>query len=154
MGFCKRMDAEIADLAVYARVSERAVREMVAAQELAPTDGRRWRREGALRKELGGRYEALSEQVEAPRAGVVRASSVVENLDSRPRNYSFLRKEVGGGYLDLPRLFHNHRRFVRGAHPERVGKSPDELLCGEGHPHWLQMLGYGTLGQHQQSKAA
>ena len=80
--------------------------------------------------------------VQALRESVVRASSVVENLNSRLRNYFFLRKEIGGGYLDLLRFFLNHRRFLRSEHPERVGKSPAELLTGEAHPHWLEMLGY------------
>jgi hypothetical protein len=33
-------------------------------------------------------------------------------------------------------------RFLRSEHPERVGKSPAELLSGQSHPHWLQMLGF------------
>ena len=73
---------------------------------------------------------------------VVRASSVVENVNSRLRNYFFLRKEVGQGYLELLRFFLNHRRFLRSEHAERVGKSPAELLNGQEHEHWLEMLGY------------
>ena len=26
--------------------------------------------------------------------------------------------------------------------PERVGKSPTELMTGEKHPHWLDLLGF------------
>ncbi len=26
--------------------------------------------------------------------------------------------------------------------PERVGKSPTELLTGKPHPHWLELLGF------------
>ena len=81
-------------------------------------------------------------RVEQLRAGVVRASSVVENVNSRLRNYFFLRKEVGQGYLELLRFFLNHRRFLRSAHEERVGQSPAELLNGQEHDHWLEMLGY------------
>jgi hypothetical protein len=149
LGFFSRLDRDVADLAEYAKVSEAVVREVVAVQEMAETDGRRWRREGALRKQLGQRYEALSEQVEALRGGVVRASSVVENLNSRLRNYFFLRKEIGGGYLDLLRFFLNHRRFPRSEHPQRVGKSPAELLNGQAHAHWLELLGYQRFSQDQ-----
>ena len=147
LGFCARLDRDVADLASYAKVSEAAVRELVAIQEMAQTDGRRWRREGALRKHLGDRYEALSGLVEALREGVVRASGVVENLNSRLRNYFFLRKEVGGGYLELLRFFLNHRRFLRSEHAERVGKSPAELLSGQAHAHWLELLGYQRFSQ-------
>ena len=147
LGFCFRMDRDVADLAGYAKVSEAVVREMIQIQEMAQTDGRRWRREGTLRKHLGDRYEPLFFQVEALRSGVVRASSVVENYNSRLRNYLFLRKEVGGDYLELLRFFLNHRRFLRSEHPERVGKSPAELLSGSEHAHWLELLGYERFGQ-------
>ncbi len=71
-----------------------------------------------------------------------RASSMVENLNSRLRNYFFLRKQLGSEYLDLLRFFLNHRTFMRSEHLQRVGKSPTELLTGEKHPHWLELLGF------------
>ena len=64
---------------------------------------------------------------------VVRASSVVENLNSRLRNYFFLRRQLGPDYLALLQFFLNHRRFLRSEHAERVGKSPAELLTGQSH---------------------
>ena len=142
LGFCARLDSDVSSLALQAKVSEAVIREMIAVQEMGETNARRWRRDYALREQLGGRYHEVSLQVEALREGVVRASSVVENLNSRLRNYFFLRKEVGGGYLDLLRFFLNHRRLVRSEHPERVGKSPAELLSGLEHGHWLELLGY------------
>ena len=72
----------------------------------------------------------------------VRASSVIENLNSRLRNYFFLRRHLGSDYLALLQFFLNHRRFLRSERAERVGKSPAELLTGQSHPHWLEMLGY------------
>lgn len=33
-------------------------------------------------------------------------------------------------------------RFLRSEHAERVDKSPAELLTGQGHAHWLEMLGF------------
>ena len=44
--------------------------------------------------------------------------------------------------LDLLRFFLNHRTFMRSECPERVGKSPTELLTGKLHPHWLELLGF------------
>ena len=55
------------------------------------------------------------------------------------------RRHLGGSYLDLLRFFLNHRRFVRSRHAERQGKSPRELMTGQGHPHWLTLLGLGPL---------
>ena len=41
------------------------------------------------------------------------------------------RRHPGPDYLALLQLFLNHRRFLRSERPERVGKSPAELLTGE-----------------------
>ena len=71
-----------------------------------------------------------------------RASSIVENLNGRLRGYFFPRRHIGPEYLDPPRFFLNHRPFMRGDRPERVGKTPTELLTGEAHAHWLELLGY------------
>ena len=75
-------------------------------------------------------------------AGTVRASSLVENLNSRLRSYFFLRRHLGPEYLALLQFFLNHRRLERSDRPERMGKTPAELLTGQAHPHWLEMLGY------------
>jgi hypothetical protein len=31
---------------------------------------------------------------------------------------------------------------MRSRCPERVGKSPAELMTGQEHPHWLELLGF------------
>lgn len=118
------------------------VDELLQVQALPESNPCRWRREAVLRQQLRGRYYPLSRVVSAVAADVVRASSVAENLNSRLRGYFFLRRELGWGYLSLLQFFLNHRRFQRSEHAERVGKSPAELLTGQTHPHWLELLGY------------
>src|SRR3972149_3008301 len=76
-------------------------------------------------------HEALSELARL----TVRASSVIENLNSRLRGYFFLRRHLGPDYLDLLQFFLNHRRFLRSERWERIGQSPAELLTGEAHAH-------------------
>jgi len=71
-----------------------------------------------------------------------RASSMVEKLNSRLRNYFFLRRSLGDSYLSTLQFFLNHRCFLRSEVPERVGKSPKQLLTGEAHPRWLELLGF------------
>ena len=73
---------------------------------------------------------------------IPRASSLVENLNSRLRNYFFLRHHIGNGYLDLLRFYLNHHLFDRSDGDERVGKSPAERLNGQSHDHWLELLGF------------
>ena len=97
---------------------------------------------------LGSRYGGLRAAVTALLGQVVRASSVIENLNSRLRNYFFLRRRLGADYLALLQFFLNHRRFLRSEHAERVGKSPAELLTGETHPHWLTLLGYTPFSRN------
>ncbi|WP_017324713.1 hypothetical protein [Synechococcus sp. PCC 7336] len=43
---------------------------------------------------------------------------------------------------ELLRFFLNHRTFMRSQCPERVGKSPAELMTGQPHSHWLELLGF------------
>jgi hypothetical protein len=78
-----------------------------------------------------------------------RSSSLVENLNSRLRNYFTLRRHLGTPYLDLLRFFLNHRRFVRSRRAERQGKSPRELMTGQDHPPWLTLLRLGALQPRQ-----
>jgi hypothetical protein len=125
----------LSDLAV-------TVRAVLATQQMSEKDTRRWQRDAEERQQLAGRYYGLSEAVEELSAGVVRASSLVENVNSRLRSCFFLRRQVGPDYLELLRFFLNHRRLPRSEREARVGKSPAELLSGVAHKHWLEMLGY------------
>jgi hypothetical protein len=142
LAFAAQLDRDLVTLAAKWQVPVATVRELMQLQELANGNAGRWQREAPLRQQLGGRYHGLSEAVKDQLGRVVRASSLVENLNSRLRNYFFLRKEVGQDYLELLRFFLNHRRFLRSERPERVGKSPAELLSGYEHSHWLEILGY------------
>jgi hypothetical protein len=107
-----------------------------------------WQRRGQLWKKLRHKFHAVEHGVREILATTPRASSVVENLNSRLRNYFFLRRHIGNGYLDLLRFFLNHRRFIRSDRPERLGQSPAALLTGEVHPHWLELLGFERFQQN------
>ena len=101
-----------------------------------------------MRERLRGRLHHLQQAVDDLADRVVRASSVIENINSRLRSYFFLRREIGGDYLALLQFFLNHRRFLRSERPERVDKSPAELLTGQPHPHWLEMLGFTRFSRN------
>jgi hypothetical protein len=142
LAFAKQLDAEMAFLARKIEVSPVVVREALAIQQM--DDGRpsKWQRQQELWRRLGGKYELLRKQVQKMAQQTVRASSVIENLNSRLRNYFFLRKQLGGEYLGLLQFYLNHHRFERSERSERQGKSPREVLSGQEHEHWLEMLGY------------
>jgi hypothetical protein len=143
LAFAKQLDVDLHMLAEEFQLPVDVVRAVFAVQDMDPHNTRRWHKEAPLRQQLRGRFHELSEAVTALARRTVRASSVVENVNSRLRNYFFLRRHLGPDYLQLLQFFLNHRRFPRSDHPERVGKSPAELLTGQTHPHWLDMLGFG-----------
>lgn len=103
---------------------------------------RRWQAYVELRNRLGQKFYWIESLVDEVLSSTVRANSLVENLNSRLRTYFTLRRELGGEYLHFLQFFLNHRRFMRSERKERVGKSPTELLTGEEHKHWLEMLGF------------
>jgi hypothetical protein len=142
LAFAEQLDKDLAALAVRWQVSATTVRDVLQTQQLSEKDSRRWRREAAHRQQLGSRYHGLVEAVKELAASVVRASSLVENVNSRLRTYFFLRRQLGADYLELLRFFLNHRRLPRSERGERVGKSPAELLSGSEHEPWLQLLGF------------
>jgi hypothetical protein len=146
--FAAQLDRDFAALSTEFAVSADLVRELFAVQTLELNNPRRWRRDASLRSTLGARYFPLSQELEEVHRRTVRASSLVENLNSRLRSYFFLRRHLGKDYLSLLQFFLNHRRYLRSEHPERVGKSPAELLNGQSHPHWLELLGYTRFSRN------
>ena len=148
LAFAAQLDRDLTGLAAEFQLPVATLRKVFNLEALDLEDPSRWPREIVLRRQLGDRFFPLSEAMNELARRTVRASSVIENLNSRLRNYFFLRRHLGADYLALLQFFLNHRRFLRSERPERVGKSPAELLTGEAHPHWLEMLGYVRFSQN------
>ena len=145
LAFAAALDQELTALAAEFAVPVAQVRALLEARAWPATAASHWQRQAELWRQLGTRYWPLHEAVTAVAGRVVRASSVIENLNSRLRNYFFLRRHLGPDYLVLLQFFLNHRRFLRSEHPERQGKSPAELLTGQPHAHWLELLGHSRF---------
>ena len=148
LAFAVDLDRELAALAQEWQISVTTAREVLQMQSLPMWDPKRRRCEAVLRETLRGRYHGVYANVQELSDRVVRASSLVENLNSRLRTYFFLRRQLGKDYLTLLQFFLNHRRYLRSEVPSRVGKSPAELLTGEPHAHWLELLGYTRFSQN------
>ena len=148
LAFAAVLDSDLAALAEEFPVSLSLLREMVQVQTMSVDDPKRWQQDAKLRQQLRALYYPVSEAVAEVRDRTVRASSVVENLNSKLRGYFFLRRTLGADSLDLLRFYLNHRRFQRSEHPERVGKSPTELLTGQEHADWLDLLGYPRFSRN------
>lgn len=142
LAFATRLDGELGHLAQHFAVPVFRLRQVLALQQRVPTPPTYWSQVAALQHRLHGQFYAIDQALLELRHRLHRASSLVENLNSRLRTYFFLRRQIGPQYLDLLRFFLNHSPFPRSQHPERVGKTPAELLTGQAHPHWLELLGF------------
>ena len=142
LAFAAVLDEELGRMAAAWAVAPHWPRRLLRARCRAERDPRRWAEEAAVRDQLRGRYHAACQGIDALIAGTVRASSLVENLNSRLRSYFTLRRHLGPDYLELLRFYLNHHVLERSERPERRGKTPAELLTGAAHRHWLELLGF------------
>ena len=148
LAFAAQLDQDLIDLATEFQVPLAMLRALFDLQTLDERQPARWQKEAPLRQQLGQRFHPIDKALKDLAAHVVRASSIIENINGRLRNYFFLRRHLGNDYLALLQFFLNHRRFLRSERPERVNKSPAELLTNQPHPHWLEMLGYTRFSRN------
>jgi hypothetical protein len=142
LAFVKDIDLELGQLAISHGVDIYLVRQVFQLQGISTKTSNYWEKTEMFRHKIGGRFYQLQKDLEQLIKGTVRASSIVENLNSRLRSYFFLRKTLGPNYLELLQFYLNHKRYMRSSRPERKGKSPKELLTSQTHKHWLECLGY------------
>lgn len=142
LGFVGVLDDRLGDIAARFNVALYMVHAICELQALDQKHPTYWQRRGQLQAKLGHNYHQIEQFVLEAMSDIPRASSLVENLNSRLQNYFFLRRHIGNDYLDLLRLFLNHHRYIRSDRSEHIGKSPAELMTGQPHAHWLEMLGF------------
>jgi hypothetical protein len=142
LGFAGVLDQKLAAIAITFKVSLDLVRDVCLLQRKSPTSAAYWQRCDQLRAKFAGKFQVVLDAVVNAMKRIPRASSLVENLNSRLRNYFFLRKQLNSSYLGLLQFFLNHRTFLRSEIAKHVGKSPKQLMTGQSHPHWLELLGF------------
>ena len=147
LSFVKVLDNKLEEIAQRFQVQDYQVRALCLLQRKPKTSQANWMGRDRLNQRLAWKFHAVWGALVNAMVETHRSSSLVENLNGRLRNYFFLRRNLGQGYLDLLRFFLNHRIFMRSERPERVGKSPAELLTGKPHPHWLELLGFERFRQ-------
>ena len=101
LAFAVQLDRELAALAQEWQIRVTTAREVLQVQSLPTWDPKRWRCEAALRETLRGRYHGVCADVQELSDRVVRASSLVENLNSRLRAYFLPAAAFGEGLLDV-----------------------------------------------------
>jgi hypothetical protein len=145
LAFAGVLDAKLSLIAQAHAIAGPLVREACLLHRLPSTSSPYWLGWNQLRAKTGSKFHTLFVAVSEAMAQTPRSSSLVENLNSRLRNYFTLRRHLNGSYLGLLQFFLNHRRFIRSRVAERTGKSPRELMTGQGHAHWLTLLGLGPV---------
>jgi hypothetical protein len=121
LAFARVLDEGLGALAEEFQVAPGLLRRMLWVLSRDDRDSRRWAEEQALRGVLRGRYFAVCEAVAGLGRKAVRASSLVENLNSWLRGYLFLRRQLGAGYLSLLQFFLNRRPLQRSECAQRGG---------------------------------
>jgi len=84
-------------------------------------------------------YKTTKEKVFDELNNIVKASSMVENINSILRTYlNGSKNQLNQNFLNLFMFYHNHRRYLAG---ERKGKTPMELLTKiEQKEDWIELL--------------
>ncbi len=124
LAFAQVLDEKLLEIAQRFDTPLYLVRAVCLVQRKKPSSCAYWQRWNHLHHLLTDKFHLLMAAVTQAMQQTPRASSLVENLNSRLRNYFFLRRQLGSQYLSLLQFFLNHRTFMRSECPERVGKSP------------------------------
>lgn len=144
LAFAGALDEKLRQVSIQFEVDQDIVRDICMIQGISEPD-RRWQRQAEIQNILKDRFHSIFQAVINAMEDTPRASSIVENFNGRLRSYFSLRRHLGTDYLELLKFYLNHRKFPRSRKPDREGKSPAELLTGQKHPHWLQMIGFSAL---------
>ena len=142
LAFAGVLDQKLAAIATRFELPLQTVRDVCLLHRKHKTSNAYWERWNQLHGKLSSQFYGLMEAVSKTLKQTPRASSMVENLNSRLCNYFFLRRSLEDSYLSLLQFFCNHRCFGRSRVPERVGESLTELITGLPHSHWLELLGF------------
>jgi hypothetical protein len=142
LNFVKMAEISMGKLAVKENIPVETLRKMWKQLRYSYKSAEYNYLEADIGSSLGSRYNDIRNKFDMFIAKTVRASSIVECINSLIRPYLFLKKAVPGKFLALLQFYFNTRKYRRSRKPERVGKSPVEMLTGNNYPNPLAILGY------------
>lgn len=142
LSFLMRMDEGFAAAALEKGIPPEAFRMMYRQKAFQASSREYIHIEYRLGGLLGDNYMAAREEFTRILDSTKRASSLVENLNSRIRVYMNLKRMVPRKFFTLLKVYFNTRKYHRSRVAKRVGKSPLELLIGKEYPEFLEVLGY------------
>ncbi|MDJ0596917.1 MAG: hypothetical protein QNJ72_44325 [Pleurocapsa sp. MO_226.B13] len=100
LAFARILDDKLAHIAQKFQIAPSQVREVCLLMKKSLASNVYWEKWNQLYKQLSEKFLPIKEAVESAMKSTPRASSLVENLNSRLRNYFFLRKHLNSDYLD------------------------------------------------------
>jgi hypothetical protein len=105
LAFAGVLNQKLEEIAVRFDVPLQKVHDVCLLNRKQLTSNAYWERWNQLHSQLSGKFHLVMEAVNTALKQTPRASSLVENLNSRLRNYFFLRKTLGKPYLSLLQFF-------------------------------------------------
>lgn len=142
LSFIFRLEKELAGTAREKGISPETFEMMYRQKAYQTCSDEYIRLEYRLGEVLGNDYLMIRQEFNRILEHTKRASSLVENLNSRIRVYMDLKRIVPKRYFTLMKVYFNTRKYHRSRNKERIGKSPIELLTGKEYPDFLEVLGY------------
>ena len=104
LAFAKLLEDKLAEIAERLAVPLFWVREVCVLQRKRVSSTAYWQHWNQLHHELKSQFHWVFEAVTEGMRETPRASSMLENLIFRLRNYFFLRRQLGASYLELLRF--------------------------------------------------
>lgn len=90
---------------------------------------------------IGAEQFHMAEEAHTEIVGSIkRASSLVENVNSRLRAYMNIKKHVSSNFYSLVQLHMNTKKYRRSRVKSRQGRSPVEILTGEEWPELIELF--------------
>ena len=142
LAFVKVLDCKFTAISIKYKCSKNYLWELCELQRYNKNNIGYYMKSKKIRQILKDQFYILEAEIIEALNSTESSSSLVENLNSRVRTYSTLRKEISSSYLSLLQFYFNYSKFLRSAKPEREGKSPVEILTDKGQPHWPEILGF------------
>lgn len=140
--FVKRAEEVMAKIAKEENISPKTLNLLWQQKAYSESTKKYWDIENKVEKYGIKNIKSVKEKFKNAIRELVRASSIVECINSLIRPYLFLKRTLKGKFLDLLQFYFNTRKYMNSRVSERKGKSPIELLTGNNYGSWIEILGY------------
>lgn len=140
--FVKKAEIQMQEFAIRECVQEEVLRKMWEQLRYSSESAKYNYLEAEIGVILGNRYDEIRIKWDDFISKIVRASSIVECINSLIRPFINLKKNIPDKFFSLIQFYFNTRKYRRSSKKERIGKSPIELLTGKEYADPLTILGY------------